>query len=326
MKVGILGAGRIAEKMAMTLNQMQTASAYAIASRDLQRAAQFAEKWNMEKAYGSYEEMLDDPQVELVYIATPHSHHYEHARMCLLKGKPVLCEKTFTANAAQAKALIELARAKNVFLAEAIWTRYLPFSQTITDLINNGVIGTPHMLTANLGYPVVYKERITRLDLCGGSLLDLGIYPINFARMIFGTDIAKVTSTCLKGETGVDLQNSITFTYADGKMAVMQTTVLCANDRQGIISGDNGYLIIDNINNPQEAVAYNKDHAEVARYHCLEQITGFEYQVEACMQAIRNGEIESPYMPHEETLKVMELLDALRKEWGIEYPADNCTF
>lgn len=326
MKVGILGAGRIAEKMAMTLNQMQIASAYAIASRDLQRAAQFAEKWNMEKAYGSYEEMLDDPQVELVYIATPHSHHYEHARMCLLKGKPVLCEKTFTANAAQAKALIELARAKNVFLAEAIWTRYLPFSQTITDLINNGVIGTPHMLTANLGYPVVYKERITRLDLCGGSLLDLGVYPINFARMIFGTDIAKVTSTCLKGKTGVDLQNSITFTYADGKMAVMQTTVLCANDRQGIISGDNGYLIIDNINNPQEAVAYNKDHVEVARYHCPEQITGFEYQVEACMQAIRNGKIESPYMPHEETLKVMELLDALRKEWGIEYPADNSTF
>lgn len=323
MRIGIIGAGHIAGKMAMTLNQMHTASAYAVASRDLQRAREFAGQWNIEKAYGSYEEMLDDPQVELVYVATPHSLHYEHARMCLLKGKPVLCEKTFTANAAQAKALIDLARERNVFLTEAIWTRYLPFSKTIVDLVNDGVIGTPRMLTAGLGYPIADKERIRDLNLCGGSLYDLGVYPINFARMVFGCDVARATSTCTKGETGVDLQNSITLSYADGKMAVMQTTVLCANDRQGIISGDKGYLIVDNINNPQEAVLYDADHTEIARYHCPEQISGFEYQVEACIDAIRNNRIETPYMPHQETLRVMELLDSLRKEWGIKFPADN---
>lgn len=323
LKVGILGAGHIAQKMATTLMGMKEAELYAVAARELSRAEQFADEFHAQKAYGNYEALADDPDIDLIYIATPHSHHFGPARMCLLKGKPVLCEKAFTANAREAEELIRIAQEKQVFLAEAIWTRYMPFSRTIRELTESGIIGKPMMLTASLGYPIAHKERIVSLELCGGALYDLGVYPINFALMTFGNDLEKITSTCMKNEAGVDMQNSITFTYRDGRMAVMQTTAFCASDRQGIISGDKGYLVIDNINNPQQAVVYNTDHQETGRYTCPPQITGFEYQVLEAAEAIRQGAIEPASMPHAETLRVMRMLDSLRKEWGIRFPMDE---
>ena len=135
VKIGIIGTGWIAEKMAITLEGMEGVEAYAVASRQLQTACDFADRWGFTRAYGSYEEMLDDEEVELVYIATPHSHNFEHARMSLLKGKAVLCEKAFTANARQAEELLNLAKEKELFITEAIWTRYMPLSQTINDLV-----------------------------------------------------------------------------------------------------------------------------------------------------------------------------------------------
>lgn len=323
LKVGILGAGHIAQKMATTLMGMKEAELYAVAARELSRAEQFADEFHAQKAYGNYEALADDPDIDLIYIATPHSHHFGPARMCLLKGKPVLCEKAFTANAREAEELIRIAQEKQVFLAEAIWTRYMPFSRTIRELTESGIIGKPMMLTASLGYPIAHKERIVRLELCGGALYDLGVYPINFALMTFGNDLEKITSTCMKNEAGVDMQNSIIFTYRDGRMAVMQTTAFCASDRQGIISGDKGYLVIDNINNPQQAVVYNTDHQETGRYTCPPQITGFEYQVLEAAEAIRQGAIEPASMPHAETLRVMRMLDSLRQEWGIRFPMDE---
>lgn len=323
LKVGILGAGHIARKMAATLQEMKEAELYAVAARELSKAEQFANEFQAQKAYGNYEALADDPDIDLIYIATPHSHHFAPARMCLLKGKPVLCEKAFTANVREAEELIRIAQEKQVYLAEAIWTRYMPFSRTIRELTENGIIGKPMMLTASLGYPISQVERIIRPELCGGALYDLGVYPINFALMTFGSDIDKVTSTCVKNEAGVDMQNSITFTYRDGRMAVMQTTAFCASDRQGIVSGDKGYLVIDNINNPQLAVAYNADHQETARYTCPPQITGFEYQVLEAAEAIRQGAIEPASMPHAETLRVMRMLDSLRQEWGIRFPMDE---
>ena len=323
LKVGILGAGHIARKMAATLQEMKEAELYAVAARELSKAEQFANEFQARKAYGNYEALADDPDIDLIYIATPHSHHFAPARMCLLKGKPVLCEKAFTANAREAEELIRIAQEKRVYLAEAIWTRYMPFSRTIRELTENGIIGKPMMLTASLGYPISQVERIIRPELCGGALYDLGVYPINFALMTFGGDIDKVTSTCVKNEAGIDMQNSITFTYRDGRMAVMQTTAFCASDRQGIVSGDKGYLVIDNINNPQLAVAYNADHQETARYTCPPQITGFEYQVLEAAEAIRQGAIEPASMPHAETLRVMRMLDSLRQEWGIRFPMDE---
>lgn len=323
VKIGIIGTGWIAEKMAITLEGMEGVEAYAVASRQLQTACDFADRWGFTRAYGSYEEMLDDEEVELVYIATPHSHHFEHARMSLLKGKAVLCEKAFTANARQAEELLNLAKEKELFITEAIWTRYMPLSQTINDLVNGGIIGRPMTLSANLGYPIGNRERLRQPALAGGALLDLGVYALNFASMVFGTDVERVTSTCVKTDTGVDAQNSITLTFKDGKIAVLHSSMLSMTDRQGIISGDKGHLIIENINNQQRIRVVTEDYKTAVVYNCPPQITGYEYQVYASMEALRNGWLESPYMPHAETLRIMRMMDDLRREWGVRYPADE---
>lgn len=323
LKFGIIGAGWIAEKMAITIAEMPEVEAYAIASRDLNKAQAFAREWNFTKAYGSYEAMLDDEEVQLVYIATPHSHHYDHIKMCLLKGKPVLCEKAFTATAWQAEEVLNMAKELNVFITEAIWTRYMPLAKTINEVLNSGVIGEPKVLSANLGYPIWQKERMIRPELAGGSLLDLGVYPMTFAFIAFGSDFKDVTSTCIKNETGMDAQESMTFTYADGRMAVLHSSMMAETDRQGVISGTKGHLIVENCNNFQQVRVVNEEYQVIAQYDAPPQITGYEYQVYACIEALKNGWVESPYMPHAETLHVMRVMDRLRKEWGVRYPWDK---
>ena len=238
MKLGIIGAGHIAIKMARTLaGKPQGCECYAVASRDLEKARAFASEHGIPKAYGSYKELVEDPEVDIVYIATPHSFHHEHTRMALECGKPCLVEKAFTMNAREAEDLVNISESMGVFLTEAIWTRYLPMSHKVAELLNEGIIGEPKLLRASLCYPVTHKERIQRPELGGGALLDLGVYVLNFARMYFGTDIVKTATSCVTGPTGVDLQESISLTYGDGRMANLQASALCINDRQGIISG-----------------------------------------------------------------------------------------
>lgn len=321
-KIGIIGCGHIAEKMAATINGMQETESYAVASRSLEKAQAFASKWDFSKAYGSYEEIVSDDEIDLVYIATPHSHHYEHARLCIMNGKPVLCEKSFTANAHQAEELIRLAEEKKVFITEAIWTRYMPLSVKMKELLDEGVIGTPYTLSANLGYVVADKDRIAKPELAGGALLDIGVYTLNFAAMAFGNDIKEIHSACQLTATGVDGQENITLFYNDGKMVSLQSSVYAQTDRMGVISGDKGFMVIENINNPEWIKIFGKDYKLKAEYKAPEQITGFEYQVKASIEAIENGWKESPYMPHKETIRIMHQMDALRKEWGVKFPCD----
>ena len=322
-KVGILGAGWIAEKMAEALAPLTDYCVYAIASRSIEKANDFAQRWNVPKAYGSYEEMVSDNDVDLVYIATPHSHHYPHTMLALEHGKHVLVEKAFTANAAEAEILIETARKKGLFITEAIWTRYMPLSHKVKEIMESGVIGKPRLLTATLCYMMEFKERILRPDLCGGALLDLGVYALNFARMYFGTDIVKTVSNCQLGETGMDMQECISLCFADGKMANLQAGTLCLNDRQGIINGTEGYIRVDNINCPHVIEVY-RDYELVARHEKPEDmVNGYEYQVYECRRCIEAGLAESPMMPHEETLSIMRQMDSLRKEWGVVYPMDK---
>lgn len=322
-KVGIIGAGWIAEKMAAALSPLNDYCVYAIASRSLEKAEEFARTWDIPKAYGSYEEMVMDPEVDLVYIATPHSHHYPHTRLALEHGKHVLVEKAFTANAAEAEELLAMARSKGLFITEAIWTRYMPLSHKVKELMESGIIGEPRVLTATLCYMMEFKERIVRPELCGGALLDLGVYSLNFARMYFGTDIVRTVSNVHIGPTGMDMHESISLSYADGKMANLQAGALCLNDRQGIISGTEGYIRVDNINCPEVVEVY-RNYELVARYEKPEDmVNGYEYQVYECKRCIEEGLLESPMMPHHETLSIMQQMDALRKEWGVEYPMDK---
>lgn len=327
MNLGILGAGRIAATMADTLRKLNdsgnhTVRLYAVAARDLGRAQTFAMEHGAQRAYGSYEEMLEDPALDFVYIATPHSHHHQHIRLCADHGKHVLCEKAFTVNARQAQDALAYAKARGVLVTEAIWTRYQPMRQMIADVLSSGVIGTPTMLTANLCYPVTGKERIVRPELAGGALLDVGVYCLNFAEMVFGR-AQGVQGSCTKGDTGVDLTDSITLTWPDGRMAVLNAGCNCLSDRQGIVYGTKGFLVVENINNPQGYRVYNDQYQLVQQASCPAQLTGYEYEVLETADCISRGVLECPSMPHHETLHMMEVMDHLRAQMGIVYPCEG---
>lgn len=320
MNIAILGAGNIASSMAITLQPLKGVTCYAVASRDKKKARAFADKYGFVEAYGSYTEMLSDPNVQLVYIATPHSHHYEHIKMCLNYGKHVLCEKAFTANAQQAEEVLRMAEERGLLLTEAIWTRYMPMRDTINNVIRSGVIGNPTSLSANLGYPLEHVERMVSPELAGGALLDLGVYTLNFASMVFGDDIAGISAECIKYDSGVDAQETIMLRYGDGKMASLYATMLAQTDRRGVINGTNGYIEVENINNPESVKVYNLERRLIAEYIAPTQITGYEYEVKAAIDAINEGRIECPEMPHSETIRMMRLMDMIRKVWGIIYP------
>jgi len=321
--VGIIGTGNIAAVMARTINQMKGVKLYAVASREKVKAEVFAGKYGCKKAYGSYEELAKDSKVDLIYIATPHSEHYENACLCISNGKPVLCEKAFTANAKQAEDLIRMAQENHVFIAEAMWTRYMPMLTTIREVLGSGVIGEPKTLTANLGYVMDGVERLRNPALAGGALLDVGVYTLNFALMIFGNNIEKMHSCCTYTDTGVDQQNTITIQYVDGRYAVLNSSMVSQSDRKGIIYGTKGFAIVENINNFESIEVYDTSYKKAASYKCPKQISGYEYEVEASIRAIRNHQIECEEMPHSETLRVMRLMDQLRREWGIVYPFEK---
>jgi len=322
LRVGIIGTGWIAEKAAITLNGLTECEAYAVGSRKKETAEAFAAKWNIQKAYGSYADLIADPNVDLVYIGTPHSHHFDVTKEALLAGKPCLVEKAFMANYRQAKEIIDLAHEKKVFLAEAIWTRYQPVVKMMRDLISSGRIGEPRLLTATLGYSMGDKPRIMRPDLCGGALLDLGVYALNFARMFFPADIVSMESQCVKSKTGMDLTNAISLVLSDGMLCNLQSSAQCVGDNIGVIAGTEGNLIIDNINNPQKITVNGPDRTYIETIHVPQQITGYEYQFLACRKALIDELSEPREMPHEETLYIMQLMDSLREEWGVHYPMD----
>jgi predicted dehydrogenase len=322
-RVGVVGTGWIAEKAAITLRGLLECKCYAVGSRTQEKADAFARQWDVPKAYGSYSELIADPNVDLIYVATPHSHHFDVTKEALLAGKPCLVEKAFMANLAQAQAIVNLAREHNVFLAEAIWTRYQPVVKIVRDLIDSGRIGEPRLVTATLGYSMGNKPRIMRADLCGGALLDLGVYALNFVRMFFPADIVNIESQCVKSQTGMDLTNAISLVLANGMLCNLQSSAACVGDNIGVIAGTNGNFIIDNINNPQKITVNTHDREFVEDIRVPRQITGYEYQFIACREALLEGLLEPRKMPHEETLFVMRLMDDLRRKWGVRYPMDK---
>lgn len=334
MKIGIIGAGWIAAKMARTLKAMATnegmerCEGYAIAARDLGRAEAFAAEWGFERAYGSYEALVEDPQVDLVYIATPHSHHYAHTRLALEHGKACLVEKAFTANAREAEALISFAREKGILLAEAIWTRYQPIRTMIQGLLDEGLIGRPQLVTASLCYPMPTKERILRPELCGGAMLDIGVYCLNFVRMFFPGEWSEMHNHASLSTTGVDMSDSVTAVVRhpgaphDGLVCCLQANALCQGDNAAVIRGERGRIEIDNVNNPQCVRVYGTDRNLLREVMAPPCATGYEYEVLACREALERGWTECPAMPLDETLCMMHLMDRFRKDCGVVYPMD----
>ena len=323
MKLAILGPGRIARTVTQTLAALGEIELYAVASRTPGRAEDFAREFGFAKAYDSYEAMLQDPAVELVYITTPHSHHFEQMMLCLEYGKHVICEKAFTMNADQARQVREVAAKKGLYVAEAIWTRYMPSRQMINEIISSGVIGSVNTLTANLSYNIAYKSRIMEPALAGGALLDIGIYGLNFALMHCGDDIDRIESSVQLTETGVDAMETITVFYKDGRMAVLTHSIYCRSDRKGIIHGEKGYMIVENINNPQSISVYDANDKLLQYHEVPKQISGYEYEFQEAVRCIREGKTESDSMPWDRTIQVMEIMDSLRKQWGVVYPQEQ---
>lgn len=322
MKIGILGAGKIASILAKTMNKMPEVECYGVASRNLEKARIFAKEHGFVHAFGSYEGMLADEEIELIYIATPHSHHYRHMKMCLEAGKHVLCEKSFTVNAAQTEAIFAQAEEKKLLVTEAIWTRYMPSRKIINDLLAEKVIGEVSKLTANLNYPLCDKERVINPELAGGALLDVGIYPLNFSYMHFGEQVREMRSVVQMTETGVDGENAMILVYEDGKMAILNSGIQGKSDSQGIFYGQSGCMIVENINNPEEVRIYDKDRKLVRSVQFPEQISGYEYEIRETISCIKAGKLECPSMPHRDTVKMMKVMDELREEWGMRYPEE----
>lgn len=320
MKIGILGAGRIAVTLAETMNKMPEVECYGVASRDLEKAKVFAKEHGFQHAFGSYEGMLADEEVELIYIATPHSHHYRHMKMCLDAGKHILCEKSFTVNEKQAEEIFRIAKEKKLLVTEAIWTRYMPSRKIINDLLDEKVVGDVRKMTANLNYPLLDKERIVKPELAGGALLDVGIYPLNFAYMHFGDKVDRIFSAAQMTEAGVDGENGMILLYEDGRMAVLNSGIHGKSDSEGVFYGTFGCMVVENINNPESIKIYNTDRILIREIEVPEQISGYEYEITETISCIKEGKLECPSMPHAETLKMMQVMDNLRADWKMKYP------
>ncbi|MEE8667592.1 MAG: Gfo/Idh/MocA family oxidoreductase [Bifidobacterium mongoliense] len=331
IKVAILGAGGIAHAMALTLNRMaddprytNLVEPYAVAARDGERAADFARQYGLPVSYGSYEEMLADPEVDLVYIATPHSLHAEQGEQCLRAGKNILVEKSFTANTAQAERLLATARETGLLCTEAIWTRYMPSRTIIHDLLASGIIGGIRTVSANLGYTITGKARLTDPALAGGALLDVGVYPLNFVDMILeGRPYDRMATAMTPYQTGVDAQSTTTLFYPDTVMAVAYSSMVSISDRDGVVWGTDGHLICRNINDISAVDVYDRDYRLVKHVDMPEQLTGYEYEVASAANAILDGAHECPEAPHTDTLRIMQLMDDIRGQWGLRFPFEQ---
>lgn len=323
MNFGIIGAGDIAHAMASTIVQMPEVNMYAIASRNMEKAIQYKEKYNMKKAYDSYERLAADPEVNIIYIATPHSFHYEQAKMCLEYGKNVLCEKAFTVNTEQAEKLIQLSEEKGLFLGEAMWTRFMPLAHKLKSLVENKIIGDVTYMTANLNFPMMQKERLIKAQLAGGALLDVGIYPLTMASIVMGDDIDYIRATGILTDEGVDKMGQYTLIYKNGTIADLNSGMCSFSDGRAVVYGTEGFIIVEGINCIERIKVFDHSWNITEQYEKEKQITGYEYEVKACVEAVKNGKVQSDEMSHGQTLKMMKQMDEIRRQMGVRYPFEK---
>jgi len=319
---GILGPGSIANRFAQSLPSVPGAKLHAVGSRSQQKADEFADKYNAPKRYGSYESLAEDPDVQVIYIATPHPQHKEAMLLCLNHGKAVLCEKPFTVNAREAAEVIDLARAKDLFAMEGMWSRFFPAMARVRELIAAGAIGEVRMLQADFGFraDVNPEGRLFNPALAGGGLLDVGVYPISLASMIFGTPTG-VSGQAQIGETGVDEMAAITLKYGNGQLASIVTGVRINTPSEATILGTDGSIRLHSPWwNPVQLTV--KAHGKTEELSVPYEGGGFNYEAQEVQNCLRAGKTESQVMPLDETLSVMQTMDTLRSQWGLKYPME----
>jgi predicted dehydrogenase len=332
---GILGTGYIAGLFAEGLSLVQDAALQAVGSRTQASADAFGERWQVPHRHASYEALANDPDVDVIYIGTPHPYHYENTLLCLKAGKPVLVEKPFAMNARQSREMVALARQKKVFLMEAMWTRYLPAMVQVRQWIADGQIGEVELVRANLSFMTAVnpKHRLFAPELGGGSLLDVGIYPISFASMILGTP-QTISSTACLGQTGTDDRSAYLFGYEGGKTAQLSSAVRLNVPVEAEVIGTRGYIKIHEpwINPRVVTLAKPVAPGVEARLifegnlfdrqtvHVPTQGNGYNYEAVEVGNCLRAGKLESAALPLDESLSIMETLDTIRAQWGLRYP------
>lgn len=318
----ILGCGKIAKKFAADLKLLPNANLYAAASRSLENAQSFAAEFGFEKAYGSYEEMVNDPKVDVVYIASPHSHHCEHTLLCLNHQKAVLCEKAFAINTREVNLMLEASRKNNTFLMEAFWTVFQPSFQKAMEIIHSGELGALKMVRSDFAFNAEYdpQKRLYNINLGGGSLLDIGIYPIFMSIKALGkpSEIKTMASFC---STGAEESIMMSFRYPNGEMASLISSFASYSSIQTEFWCENGFLRLNRRSFAPTTITYWKNQ-EDEKTITFEKSTGLGYDLEAkhVMECLDTGKLESPLMPHSFSVDLMETMDLVRKDAGIIFP------
>ena len=320
---GILGPGGIARAFAKDLNFIQGHSIAAVGSRSLENAQKFAETFGG-TAYGSYEELVADPTVDAIYVATPHPAHHDNVILALNSGKPVLCEKPFAVNAKEAQAMVAAAARNSVALMEAMWARFLPHYANVREIVDSGVLGPILSIHADHGQRLADQgiARLIEPELAGGALLDLGIYPVSFAHMILGNP-AHITSKAVMTEKGVDAQTSMIFTYDSGAQAVLTTTMIEQTPCRAVVAGLNGWLEIDRTFYNPAAMRVVLNDGTVTEYPNTYTGHGLREQAETFKQLVRSGKLESDILTWADTVDIMKSLDTVREQIGLKYPFEN---
>jgi predicted dehydrogenase len=352
---GIIGTGGIARAFATGLRLAPGAWLEAVGSRTAEGAARFARDFRVPRAHASYEDLAADPEVDIVCVATPHVLHKDNALLALRGGKAVLCEKPFAVNAAEAADVLALARAKGLFVLEAMWTRFLPAIGKVRDLLAAGAVGAPRWLAADFGFraPFNPQSRIFNPALGGGALLDVGVYPVSLAAMVFGPP-REIQSAVRLGPTGVDEQESILFRYEGGQMAALSACVTMTTPTEAVIAGDDGILTIHApfFRSRKLSLGRNKlmgmGEKGMARLRRAARLfpavsrlrgrlegrggrvirapypgNGLHFQAVEAMRCLDRGLTESPLLPWSETLSIMETMDRIRAPWGLVYPGEK---
>ena len=317
---GILGAGSIATKFATDLKNLPDARLVAVGSRSAEKAGQFAQDRGAERSYGSYAALIADPEVDVVYVATPHPLHKEHTLLCLDRGKAVLCEKPMAVHAGQVREMVQSARERGLFLMEAMWSRFNPVLVQVQDWLEEGRIGEARMLSADFGFRTAWNPegRLLNPALAGGALLDVGVYVVALASSVFGGAPAQVQAAAHLGQTGVDEQTGMVFKYANGGLALLSCAIRTVTPHMARIDGTEGAIEIP--------AFWHATSARLIRpsQEPLETSGDFGYHHEAAevMACLREGKTESATMPLDESIAIAETLDRVRAEIGLTYPAE----
>jgi predicted dehydrogenase len=322
---GILGPGRIATKFATGLQAAQGAELVAVGSRTQKRADAFADTFGAPKRHASYEALAADPDVDVIYVATPHPQHMEATLLCLEHGKAVLCEKPFAMNVRQAERMVASAREKKLFLMEAMWTRFRPAIRKAVELVDDGAIGDPVLLQIAVGWGSGFdpESRLFKKDLGGGILLDGGIYPLSLASHFLG-EPERIVSMAQMAPTGVDDQAGVVLSYASGAMASVVFSVRVTPHATATLIGTEGRIEIhEDWHKPEGFTLRRKDGSTEVFDFTLKEGNGYQYEAMHVMACLREGKTESDIMPLDESLTLMRTLDEIRGQWGLEYDADR---